>query len=223
MKILIVRFSSIGDVVLTTPILRAIKSQLKDAEIHVLTKSAFRSVIDANPNVSKIFTIEKSIDEVIDVLKTEEYDWIIDLHNNIRTKALKSKLRRPSRTFRKLNIEKWMLVNVKIDRMPKIHVVDRYFEAVAHLGVQPDGKPGDFFIDPVNQIDVATLGLSPKSYIALAIGAQHATKQLPVSKWVEIIERIESPVVLIGGPTDSNNAKAILAQLSKNAWILAVN
>lgn len=215
MKILVVRFSSIGDVVLTTPVLRALKSQLKDVEIHYLTKSVFRSVIDSNPNISKVITIEKSIDEVVDVLKTEQYDWIIDLHNNIRTKSLKNKLRRPSKAFRKLNIKKWLLVNFKINRLPKIHIVERYFEAVAHLGVQPDGKPGDFFIETKNQVDVATLGLTPKNYVALAIGAQFATKQLPVSKLIEIIEKIESPVVLIGGPTDIDSANAIVAQLSK--------
>lgn len=215
MKLLIVRFSSIGDVVLTTPVLRALKKQVEHAEIHFLTKSTFHSAIAGNPNISKIFTIEKSIDEVLDVLKKEEYDWIIDLHNNIRTKGLKNKLRRPSKTFRKLNIEKWMLVNFKFNRLPNMHVVDRYFETVAHLGVKPDGQPGDFFIESENEMDVSTLGLSPNDYVTLAIGAQHATKQLPVSKWVEIIERIEAPVVLIGGPTDTETAKKILTEVSK--------
>lgn len=215
MKILIVRFSSIGDVVLTTPIIRAIKAQLKDVEIHYLTKVSFKSIVAPNPNVSKVFSIEKSIDEVLTELKAEQYDWIIDLHNNIRTKGLKSKLRRPSKTFRKLNWEKWLLVNAKINKLPEIHVVDRYFETVAHLGVQPDGKPGDFIIQSENEVNLSDWNLEAKRFVAIAIGAQHATKCLPVEKLIELIQGIEDTVVLVGGPTDQGKAKSIISGLDK--------
>ena len=116
LKILVVRFSSIGDVVLTTPVVRALKNQLDFPEIHFLTKKPFASILDGNTNVDRIITIEKSIDEVVDQLKLEKYDWVIDLHNNLRTASLKKKLRRPSKTFNKLNIRKWLLVKFKIDK-----------------------------------------------------------------------------------------------------------
>jgi len=214
-KILFVRFSSIGDVVLTTPVLRATKTQLKDVEIHYLTKQSFASIVSVNPHVSKVYSIQKSIDEVISELKEEEYDWIIDLHNNIRTKGLKSKLRRPSKTMRKLNKEKWMLVNLKINKMPKLHVVDRYFETVTHLGIKPDGQPCDFTIEASNEVDLSKWNLQPRSFVTIAIGAQHATKCLPVEKLVELIQRIESLVVLIGGPTDEAKAEEILKLTDK--------
>ncbi|MCR9172503.1 MAG: glycosyltransferase family 9 protein [bacterium] len=216
MKILFVRFSSIGDVVLTTPVIRAVKEQMNDVEIHYLTKSSFQSIVAPNPYVSKVYSIEKSIDEVIDDLKKEEYDWVIDLHNNIRTKGLKSKLRRPSKTFRKLNWEKWLLVNAKINKMPDIHVVDRYFEAVTHLGVKPDGKPGDFIIESGNEVNLDDWALKEKMFVAIAIGAQHATKCLPTEKLIELIQNIELPVVLIGGPSDEEKANSIVAGLDKD-------
>ncbi len=215
-KVLIVRFSSIGDVVLTTPVVRAVREQL-NAEVHFLTKKNFETVVAPNPNITKVYAIQKSIDEVLEVLKEEAYDWIIDLHNNVRTKALKSKLRRPSKTFRKLNIEKWLLVRFKINRMPDLHVVDRYFETVAHLGVIPDGKPGDFYVEESNRVDLATLGLEPKAYVTIAIGAQHATKRLPVSKLVELITAIDLPVVLVGGVTDIAAATEITEQVGTKA------
>ncbi len=215
MKILFVRFSSIGDVVLTTPVIRAVNEQVQDVEIHYLTKKSFQSIVEPNSNVSKVFTIEKSIDEVLPELKKEAYDWIIDLHNNIRTKGLKSKLRRPSKTFRKLNLEKWLLVNAKVNKMPDIHVVDRYFETVAHLGVEPDGKPGDFFIQPENEIQLADWNLKQKEYVAIAIGAQHETKCLPAEKLAELINKLDDPVVLVGGPTDEEKANAILSKVEK--------
>ncbi|MDC0257309.1 glycosyltransferase family 9 protein [Crocinitomicaceae bacterium] len=191
------------------------KAQLKDVEIHYLTKVSFKSIVAPNPNVSKVFSIEKSIDEVLTELKAEQYDWIIDLHNNIRTKGLKSKLRRPSKTFRKLNWEKWLLVNAKINKLPEIHVVDRYFETVAHLGVQPDGKPGDFIIQSENEVNLSDWNLEAKRFVAIAIGAQHATKCLPVEKLVELIQGIEDTVVLVGGPTDQWKAKSIISGLDK--------
>lgn len=210
MKILFVRFSSIGDIVLTSPVIRATKSQLPDAEIHYLTKSRFASILNPNPNIKKVHTVESSIDEVMKDLKSEQFDWVIDLHNNIRTKGLKSKLRRPYRTFRKLNKEKWLLVNFKINRMPDLHVVDRYFETVDHLGVKPDGQHGDFFIEPENEVDLTDWNLKGKDYTAIAIGAQHATKCLPEHKIIELVNLIEGDVVLLGGPSDVSKAEAIL-------------
>ncbi|HRG39215.1 MAG TPA: glycosyltransferase family 9 protein, partial [Bacteroidia bacterium] len=84
-KILIIRFSSIGDIILTTPVLRCLKKQLPEAEIHYLTKKNFRSILENNPYVSKIHTIEKDVSEIALALKEENFDEVIDLHNNLRT------------------------------------------------------------------------------------------------------------------------------------------
>ena len=215
MKILIVRFSYIGDIVLTSSVVRCLKLQLQDAEIHFLTKNAFQSIVASNDHINKVFSINKSINEVLADLKVENYDWVIDLHNNVRTKGLKWKLRRPNKNFRKLTLQKLLLVNFKKDTMPELHVVDRYFESVAHLGVKPDGKPGDFYIDASNEIDPRVYGLQPFKYVTIAIGAQHATKRLPVEKLVALIELISQPIVLVGGPTDIVASEEILRLLSK--------
>lgn len=213
MKILVVRFSSIGDIVLTTPILRAIKRQLPTAEIHYLTKKSFSSLVDINPHLSKVFTIEKSIQEVLPQLIAEQYDFLVDLHNNLRTASLKRKLRIPSAAFPKLNISKWLLVNFKWNKLPNVHIVDRYFEAVKSIQVVNDGKPCEFFLLPEDEVDVTEqFQVATNQFVALAIGAQFATKRLPTHKLVEIINQIEHPVILLGGLGDTEIATEICAK-----------
>lgn len=213
MKILVVRFSSIGDVVLTTPVVRCLKEQLKNVELHYITKKVFKSVLEQNPFIDRIITIDKSVDEVIDVLKQEQYDYVVDLHNNIRTLRLKRALKVKSSAFPKKNFSKLLLTTFKINRMPKVHVVDRYFEAVKALGVQNDLKPCDFYLSESDVVDLTAYNLTEKNFIAVAMGAQFATKQMPVSLMAEVLGRIEQPIVLLGGPTDLERAAALSALL----------
>ncbi len=221
MKILVVRFSSIGDVVLTTPIVRCLKEQLPNATIHFITKKNFVSLIDQNPNIDRVIAIQSSINEVISDLKKEKYDWVIDLHKNVRTLSLKQKLKVPSRSFPKMNIEKWMLVKFKLDRMPKIHIVDRYFETVKHLGVKNDFLPCDFYISSDSNVSIINSFDIQTSFLAIAIGAQFSTKRLPLNKLKEIISKINYPIVLVGGQMDADLAATLISsfpdKIIKNA------
>jgi ADP-heptose:LPS heptosyltransferase len=218
MKILIVRFSSIGDIVLTTPIVRCIKAKYPECELHFLTKSAFKSILSDNPFVDKIIGIEKSIKEILPELIKENYSHVVDLHKNIRTLSLKRALKKPSSTFSKVNFEKWLLVALKIDKMPRKHVVDRYFEAVKCLQVENDFSPCDFFIHPDNQVNVMKdFGFGPKTFVGIAIGAQFATKRLPLDQLITLIAGIKEPVLLLGGPTDVSVSKEILQALPNQA------
>jgi len=213
-KILIVRFSSIGDIVLTSSVVRCVKQQLPNSEIHFLTKQAFRSVVEHNPNIDKVITIQSSIKEITSELKEENYDQIVDLHNNLRTRSLSLRLRRPTTRFPKLNWEKWKLVKFKKDSMPDVHVVERYFEAVRKLGVTSDGKRGDFPIPQSENVDVkAHFGIDAGAFIALVIGAKFGTKQLPIDKLVELIDLSKEPVLLIGGPDDQQLGEEIVKKV----------
>ncbi len=88
-KFLLVRFSSIGDIVLTTPVIRHLKKQVEDAQIHFLTKKSYASLLDANPYVDKVYAFDGDMKSCLRTLKQEEYDYIIDLHHNIRTARIK--------------------------------------------------------------------------------------------------------------------------------------
>jgi ADP-heptose:LPS heptosyltransferase len=213
MKILVVRFSSIGDIVLTSPVVRCIHQQIPNAEIHFITKKSFESIVATNPFIHKTWAIEKSIDELIPQLKAKKFDFLVDLHTNIRTKNLIRKLGVPHASFPKLNIEKWLLVNFKIPMKTNVHVVERYFKAVEKLHVVNDHLPCDFFFQTEDEIDVASLGVESKKFVAFAIGAQFATKRMPISKMIEVMEQIQFPVVLSGGPMDKETADDIIKAL----------
>ena len=215
MKVLVVRFSSIGDVVLTTPVVRALKNQL-NCELHFITKKQFKGILENNPNIDKIYSIEKSINEIVSELITEKYDYVIDLHKNVRTFALKRKLGCTSFSFPKLNLEKWLLVNFKRASMPDKHVVDRYFETVKPLGVVNDNLPCDYFIEAKDEVNISEVfDLEPKSFVAIAIGAQFATKRMPFNKLEEIIQKIQKPIILVGGPTDKELAQRLVERFTE--------
>jgi ADP-heptose:LPS heptosyltransferase len=212
MKILIIRFSSIGDIVLTTPVVRCLKHQLC-AEIHYLTKKNFEKIVLTNPHIDRVFAFEKHISEVLMPLKSMNYDFIIDLHNNLRSLQVKTALKAKSFSFNKLNFEKWLMVNLKINILPTKHIVDRYLETVKSLGVKNDGQGLDYFIPQADEVDISTI--QPKielPFIAFVIGAAHATKRLPVEKIIEICDKITYPIVLLGGKEDAENGMVIASK-----------
>jgi len=214
---LVIRFSSIGDIVLTTPILRCIKQQLKDVELHFITKQQFISVIENNPYVDKFHTINQSLAQIIPQLKKENYDYIIDLHHNARTLKLKLALGKKSFSFNKLNWEKFLIVNFKKNKLPQKHIVDRYFEAAANIGVKNDGKGLDYYIDEKDEIDIVSSlpAMFHNDYNALVVGGSYFTKQIPVNKLKEICATSSLPLILLGGTDDATSAEQVY-QLNKN-------
>lgn len=209
-KFLIIRLSSIGDIVLTTPIIRCLKTQVEGAQVHYLTRKQFYPVLESNPYIDKIHTVSGKMDDVISELKQENFDLIIDLHKNLRTKKIKLKLKKANRTFNKINVRKWLIVNFKINSLPNVHIVDRYFQAVNVLGVTNDGQGLDYVIPEKDNIDISTLPESHQSgYIGWVVGGNHSTKIFPADKIIEVIAKIETPVVLLGGPGDVDTGNAI--------------
>ena len=203
-KFLIIRFSSIGDIVLTTPIIRCLKQQVENCEVHYLTKSQYATIVESNPYVDKVIQLDKSWLLMIHLLENEKYDYIIDLHHNLRTFRIKYQLKAKSFSFNKLNIEKWLLTALKINVLPKKHIVDRYFETLKEFEVVNDGKGLDYFIpkkDIVPFEDLPTAQLF--GFIAIVIGAAHNTKRLPTTKIIELCQQINHPIVLLGGKEDS--------------------
>jgi ADP-heptose:LPS heptosyltransferase len=219
MKILVLRFSSIGDIVLTTPVLRCVKQQVPGVELHLATRTPYADLVAHSPHVDKLHVLGDDLGDLIRRLKAERFDHIVDLHHNVRTWKVKRALGVAATSFPKLNIEKWLLVNFSRDRMPRVHIVDRYMETVKHLGVKNDGKGLDLFIPKDREVDVNTLPeMHRNGYVALAIGAAHATKRLPPFKLIELAQRIEGAMVLIGGPDDQAVARMIADAVGARAF-----
>lgn len=211
MKVLIIRFSSIGDIVLTTPVIRCLKKQVPAVQVHYVTKKSFKGLVDTSPYVDKVHVLEDDINSLINELKQEHFDYIIDLHHNLRTLRIKRALKKvPAFSFNKLNFKKWLLTALKINTMPKVHIVDRYLAAVQSLGVVNDGEGLDYFIPPKDEVPYSDIPASHHAgFISIVIGAALNTKKLPIEKLKELCTKLQHPIILLGGPEDKRDGELI--------------
>lgn len=220
-KFLILRFSSIGDIVLTTPVIRCLKKQLPAAEIHYVTRLNYAAVLEHNPYITKLHLVTDANEaDLIKHLKSLKFDYIIDLHHNLRTLRYKTALKKArSFSFDKLNVEKWLYTTFKISRLPAVHIVDRYMDTLRSFKVKNDGEGLDFFIGNKDIVPKTDLPLTHlHGYVAIALGAAHATKRLPFEKLKALCAAIDHPVVLLGGKEDAAMGEAIDAVLALQTY-----
>lgn len=215
MKILVLRFSSIGDIVLTTPVVRCLKLQVVNAEIHFATKKQYAEIVTANPYIDKVHLLDKSLSELVSLLKKEQFDYVVDLHNNQRTFLLKLKLGVLSFAFEKLNWQKWLMINFKVNKLPDVSIVERYLATASRLNVLNDNEGLDYFIAAKDVVNIAEL---PDKYhngfVAWVIGAKQHTKKMPLSKIIASVRLLPNiPIVLFGGPEDKTDGETIVSSL----------
>ena len=196
---------------------RCLKEQVEGAEIHYVTKKQFASILQPNKYIDKVHILDGSMSKLIEELKNESFDYVIDLHHNLRSLIIKTRLRRLSFSFNKSNYEKWLMVQFKKNKLPKNHIVDRYFNTCQLFDVKNDNMGLDFFIETKNEVDISLLpNLYNNGYVALVIGAKHATKQMPDDKISELCKQIQHPIILLGGPEDKAKADYIIKLAAKD-------
>lgn len=211
-RFLIVRLSSIGDIILTTPVIRHLKEQVDGAEVHYLVKEAYAPMLESNPFVDRVHIFAGDMKETLRQLKAEDIDYVIDLHRNIRSARIKYGLKRIDFSVRKLNIQKWLYVNLKLNRLPDLHMVDRNLETIRAFITEQDGRGLDYFIPEDQEVSIEGLPQGYRDgYIGLAIGAQHETKKLPVTDLVHLCGMLNDPVVILGGPRDRETGDQIIS------------
>jgi len=173
--------------------------------------------METNPYVQKIHLFDKENPLFWKTLQSEKFDYIIDLQNNYRSRKLCRKLKRPHAHFPKLNPEKWLFVNLKINKLPDLHIVDRYFKATKILPfpIENDYRGLDFLLNDADYEKINAYNLS-QTFVALAIGSMHKTKQLPFPILAEICKKIDQNIVLLGGENDIEAADYICSQAGKN-------
>ena len=207
-----------GDIIYTTPVVRCLKQQLHGAEVHFLTKPTFKYIYDNNPYVDEVHLLKENLADTIKEIKTQGFDHIIDLHNNLRTAIIKFKTGIPAHSFHKYTVGKWLSLKLRIKLVPPTHMVDRYMQTVVFLGVVNDGKPIDYFIKNEYQLTDLLPPSHQNGYIAFIIGATHFTKRMPNSKIISICEQISLPVVLLGGKDVEANGDEIKTALGDKVY-----
>jgi lipopolysaccharide heptosyltransferase II len=213
-KILIIRLSSMGDILLTTPLLRSIKRQNPSIQIDFVIKEVFFELLKNNPHLTNIYKYSKQSSEkqeLINSLKANKYDLVIDLQNNLRSAELTRKLYRKTYLFKKNSIKKILLVHFKINRLKNSPQIPVRYATAARIKLDEEGL--EIF---VNEIADSRLSLNEK-YIGLCPGAKHFTKRWPKEYFVELGKKLESEgfkVVLFGGPDEIEISGEIGNQLN---------
>lgn len=209
-KILIIRLSSLGDILLTTPFIRAIKSQFPDIKIDMLLREEYADVVKINPYLNKKFLFkkdDKSNNVLIEQLKNTNYELVIDLQNNLRSKKIVSSLKTTSVKFDKRSFDKFLLVNFKINKLkeaPQIPV--RYSNTIQDLKLDKGGL--DLFTDKSANEEL----IGNNSLIGFCPGARHFTKRWLKEYFVELGNKLTQDgytIVLFGGRIDKEICEEI--------------
>jgi ADP-heptose:LPS heptosyltransferase len=208
-----------GDIVLTTPIIRCLKKQFPDTSIHFLIKKEYQNVLAHNPYIDKFHVFNGDLSKIIAELKKEKFDYIADLQHNFRSKRVTSALKVSYCSFPKLNVKKWLATRIKLNLLPNLHIVDRYFETVKPLGTVNDLQGLDFLIPKEQKFDIDDLpAVFEDGYVAIALGAQHETKRIPPQKVIEIAKLLYKPVLLLGGDDVAAIGDEIVMELGERAY-----
>ncbi|MDX2286902.1 MAG: glycosyltransferase family 9 protein [Bacteroidia bacterium] len=214
-RILLIRFSSIGDIVLTTPVIRSLREAHPDWELHMLVKPGMEAALGANPRLDRIHRWRGA--ETLRELKRLDFSHILDLQHNLRSLRVRLALGAPASVFPKYNLEKYLLVRFKRSLRPIPHVVFRYAETLRPLGAALDAGGLEFFVPPEAEAEAdaqfRAWGLDRQGpVLAVVLGATYRTKRWPPAHFAELIRLRGGPVLLLGGPDARADADAILAQ-----------
>jgi heptosyltransferase-2 len=220
-NILLIRFSSIGDILLTTPLIRALRQRHPAAAIAVLTKEPFVPLLADNPRLTEVigFRTGEPLDRLAAGLRARAFTHVLDLHGSLRSRALRYLVRGPEwHGYRNHRVAREILIRYKRNVYPRdVPVPERYFDAARTLDVRPDGEAPEFFLARQSHDDAAAWLLdsglpADRPLVALAPGAAHNTKRWPVEYWQDLATRLVAAgfaVVTVGGPDDTAAATAV--------------
>ncbi|OLC09183.1 MAG: hypothetical protein AUH41_06000 [Gemmatimonadetes bacterium 13_1_40CM_66_11] len=219
LRVLCVRFSSIGDVLLTTPLVRALHRRHPDAELYFVTKRAMAPLVVENPHLDRVIELEPNerITDLARRLRALRPTHGLDLHGSLRSAALRVLVPCQWGRYSKRKLARTALIAAKINMYGKhVPVPERYFEAARALDVHPDGGPPEFFLAPAARERVARWlterGLDRQPFAALAPGAAHATKRWPIRHWTALAEQLRKMgygLVAVGGTDDRELAAQV--------------
>ena len=217
--VLLVRFSSIGDVLLTTTLVRALRARHQDARLVFVTKRAMAPLVADNPHLSEVVALEpeESVTALARRLTALAPTRGLDLHGSLRSAALRLLVRCRWQGYAKWKLARGVLIATKIDLYRRlVPVAERYFAAAAGFDARPDGRPPQFFLGAGPRARVAgwiaERGLDGAPLAVLAPGAAHFTKRWPPAHWTALAERLRGRgfgLAVAGGPEDRSAAQPL--------------
>lgn len=214
-KLLIIRLSSIGDIILATPVIKAIKQQFPNSEIHCLVNKNFAKVMEGNPYISYLHLYDKSLPQRdLAINKSEilrgygKFDFIVDLQNNHRSRLFRKNLSDKIYSIDKRRLFKLCLVHFKTKILPSVHCTDNYYNCISDLITT---RNYDAYANTDKSFHIQKyLTDTTRKLITIAPGANHFTKRYPAEKFIELINNLDNyNIVLIGGKEEIGICKHI--------------
>jgi lipopolysaccharide heptosyltransferase II len=231
-KTLVIRFSSIGDIVLSSPLLRVLRSRFPKGQIDYVTRTEYAELVKSNQNLNHTYAFDASqgfdgLRALKKKIKDERYDLIVDIHDSLRSKYLRS-VRGPKVTVvDKRVMQRSMLVRFKKNIYKEIvPVADRYIETVSHLGIMNDGKGLELHIPDETLFGVsgkiAALKLNQfEKVVGLCPGARHFTKRWPPERFARVgaacAQKLDAKILLFGGKQDETICNQICWDINNQA------
>lgn len=227
-NILLVRFSAIGDILLLTPLVRALRRKHPDARLTVVTRTGFAPLLERNPRISEVISWDPltSLSDLGRRLRGLEFTHRLDLHDSVRSRLLRWHAGGPWTTYPKHRLARAALIHTHRDLYrDRRHLAERYFDAARGLDVTPDGGSLEMFLSKADleaaEGFLAARGLGrSRQLIAVAPGAAHFTKRWPTHHWIALVRRLVeagNDVIVLGGPHDLAIGEAVAAAGGESA------
>jgi len=215
-NILVVRFSSLGDILLTTPLLRSLKNKHPNANIDFVVRKSFADAILLNPNIRNVYQIDgnENLKDQGQKLFKNNYDLVIDLQNNLRSRKFVKIISKNVFSYKKPNVNKFLLVKFKLNRFKEIiSIPNRYANSLPNFKL--DSKSLELFLP--KEIKPSIEGNS--NIIGLCPGSVHKTKMWLEEYFIELgnmLVQNNFKVVLFGGKSDREICKKISEKIDKS-------
>lgn len=189
---------------MTTPVIRWLQEQL-GATIHYATKAAYAELLSNNPRIAKLSLLaDGSWSSLVTDLRAQKFDLIVDLHCNLRSRRLRFELKAKSVGYQKQLFNKMLFFTLRINRYNASHVIDRYAEALASIGIRDDAKGMELYLGDQSSTSVDL----PSRFIAISAGGSSMTKRIPYHIIRDIIDRYpDVNFILLGGEDVDNKLK----------------
>jgi ADP-heptose:LPS heptosyltransferase len=210
MKILIIHTGTTGEVLFCTPLIRALRVQL-DASVQLLTGPAGQIAVEENPYLDGVVVYNSGILDAVRQVRRRQFDTIFDLDGDLGSWLISActgaanvyRLPRP-------RLASFLLTRFKIDRFTGENLADQYLQLARPLGIKPDEMRLECFIPYKYDVPLDWLPAGfRRGYVVFCISAPYKTRQLPLSRMIEVCDRINKPVILIGGEKESRTGTAI--------------
>jgi ADP-heptose:LPS heptosyltransferase len=209
-KFLVLSISSISDLIFLTPVLRALKIQAEDAEVHLATNAILQSAISDNPYLDKLYIIDQDFWQTSVQLNEEHYDFVFDFENNFHSLVICLFCNTKNIRFKKLRWHHWLMVNLKINLPPNKHLTERFLAVIERVNIKPDDLGLDYFIPEHDKVPTEWLPESHRqNFVTVIISASYNTRKLSTNRLIELCDKINKPIILLGMQSDLQEANLV--------------